>query len=233
MNTKWFRNVSRLTIVAATLCFGFSGVDAPLASCAVAAQPDTEPVAASQDLHARDTILALVRAHRPTADDLWRRTLADAIYTESVAADVDPLLVASIIATEASFQSRIVSRAGAVGLMQLRPFVAEAVARSHDIEWNGVDTLYVPKLNVRLGLLYYKELMRRFDGDEHMALTAYLYGPTRVSRQVRSGTYVGSAYALRVIGRYHRLSASSRDDPGRARADLVLLVSNQRNVTSR
>ena len=107
--------------------------------------------------------------------------------------------------TPSSGCSRIVSRAGAVGLMQLRPFVAEDLAARRNIEWNGIETLHEPDLNVRLGILYLKELMGRFEGDIQKALTAYNYGPTRVSRQLRRGTYAGSDYADRVIGLYDRL----------------------------
>ncbi len=153
----------------------------------------------------REVILTLVRDHRRTAGDAWRRRLAEAIYEESVAAGIDPLMVASIVASESSFKSRIVSRAGAIGLMQLRPFVAREIARREAIDWRGASTLHDPELNVRLGILYYKELFERFDGDETMALTAYNYGPSRVDRQLRSGAYRGSDYAERILVRYEQL----------------------------
>jgi hypothetical protein len=65
----------------------------------------------------RSTILALVSAHQRSVDEDWRRQLADVIYEESIAAGVDPLMVAAIVAKESSFRSRVVSRKGAVGLM--------------------------------------------------------------------------------------------------------------------
>ena len=153
----------------------------------------------------RAAVLNVVRQHRRRASEAWCKTLADAVYEEAVAAAVDPLLVASIVARESSFKSRIVSRKGAVGLMQLRPWVARDVAARSELEWNGLETLHSPELNVRLGITYFKELMQRFDGDERMALTAYNYGPTRVSRQVRRGTYAGSSYADRIVSLYEDL----------------------------
>jgi soluble lytic murein transglycosylase-like protein len=158
---------------------------------------------------ARRAILKMVRQYRLTADEEWRRKLADAIYHEAKAADVDPLIVASIIASESSFQSRVVSTAGAVGLMQLRPFVAEDVARRRNVEWYGVETLHSPELNVRLGVLYFKELVERFDGDEINALAAYNRGPTRVSHQLRNRTFRGSRYADRILERYRSLSLNA------------------------
>ena len=155
-----------------------------------------------------ETVLDFVRRHRPTAADGWRQTLTTAIVDEARAEAVDPLLVAAIIAKESSFKSRVVSHAGAVGLMQLRPWVAEDMALRTDVEWNGRQTLQTPHLNVRLGVRYYKELVERF-GDEQIALTAYCFGPSRVSMQLRAGTFEGSRYAREILESYERLN-----DPG-------------------
>jgi soluble lytic murein transglycosylase len=153
----------------------------------------------------REAILELIGVYQRRADEAWKQRLVDAIYRESTAASVDPLMVASIIAAESSFRSRAVSRAGAVGLMQLRPFVAKQVAHRSEIEWNGVETLYTPDRNVQLGVLYYKELLERFEGDHEVALTAYNYGPTRVRRQLARGTYDGSNYALGILELYESI----------------------------
>jgi soluble lytic murein transglycosylase len=150
----------------------------------------------------RDSVVSMVRRHRPTVNEDWCHTLADAIYDESIAASVDPLLVASIVAVESSFQSEVVSTMGAVGLMQLRPFVAEAVADRISVEWKGTATLHEPHMNVRLGVEYYRALLIRFDGDRRVALTAFNHGPTRVSRWIRAGTFGGSEYATRVLTTY-------------------------------
>jgi len=152
-----------------------------------------------------ERVLEVVRQHRPTAADGWRHTLAAAIVEEAHAEAIDPLLVAAIIAKESSFKSRVVSHVGAVGLMQLRPWVAEDLALRTDVEWNGRQTLHTPHLNIRLGLRYYKELVDRF-GDEHIALTAYCFGPSRVSMQLRRGTFHGSRYAREILEFYERLN---------------------------
>ena len=96
-----------------------------------------------------------------------------------------------------------------MGLMQLRPFVARDVAARRRIAWTGEETLYSPEVNVRLGVLYLTELIERFDGDLHKALTAYNYGPTRVSRMIRAGEYGGSRYAQAILERYERLRGAS------------------------
>jgi soluble lytic murein transglycosylase len=152
-----------------------------------------------------ETVLDVVRLHRPTAAEGWHRALATAIVDEAHAETVDPLLVAAIIAKESSFKTRVVSHAGAVGLMQLRPWVAEDMALRTDVEWNGRETLHSPHLNVRLGVRYYKELIERF-GDQQVALTAYCFGPSRVSMQLRAGTFGGSRYARDILEHYRQLN---------------------------
>lgn len=153
----------------------------------------------------RETILAMIRDHRRASDEGWLNELASAIYAESVEAELDPLFVATIVAKESSFRSRVVSRAGAVGLMQIRPFVGRDVARRLGIEWNGIETLHQPHTNVRLGISYYKHLVERFEGNVIRALSAYNFGPSRVARQVRRGTFTGSHYANSILSLYDRL----------------------------
>ena len=152
-----------------------------------------------------DRVVMIVRDHRPGASPAWLHTLASAIVNEARAEAIDPLLVASIVARESSFRSRVVSSAGAVGLMQLRPWVAQAMAETSDVEWGGVETLHTPHLNVRLGVRYFKQLVERF-GNERIALTAYCYGPTRVSSQVRNGTFRDSRYAQEILDLYREFN---------------------------
>jgi soluble lytic murein transglycosylase-like protein len=154
----------------------------------------------------RGAILDLAAKHRTFGDRERLRQLADTIYHESRAESLDPLLVAAIISMESSFRPAVVSEAGAVGLMQLRPFVARDVAERNDLLWSGEITLVEPNQNVRLGVRYYRELVDRFQGDERLALIAYNRGPTRLRTQMRnSGTDVASSYAENVLRLYQQL----------------------------
>jgi len=190
-----------LLVVPALLLLTATGLDA-VDECEQDAWMRTQAEArAALEL---ERVLEIVRDHRPTKSEAWRVDMATTIVDEARAAEIDPLLVASIVARESSFQTRAVSSAGAVGLMQLRPWVARATAARSNVEWNGVETLHTPHLNVRLGVSYFKELIERFD-DPQIALTAYCYGPTRVSLQVRNGTYRGSRYASEILDLYRRL----------------------------
>ena len=85
--------------------------------------------------------------------------------------------------------------------------LAEDVAARSEMHWNGVDTLRTPDANVRLGILYYQQLIREFDGDERLALTAYNRGPTRLRRELRAGSTGTSRYAEDVLNLYRQLDA--------------------------
>lgn len=201
---SWFAGTGSAAVVVAD-----GAVEAP----AVPTPPAVEPALEECEQFEGETVLDLVRAHRRGDADVERRELAQAIIDESRAAGIDPLLVASIVASESSFRTHAVSRVGAVGLMQIRPFVARDVAGRVDLAWQGDSTLTTPALNLRLGIGYYRELLVRFDGDEEIALSAYNQGPTRVRRKLSRGTYQASEYAGRILARYGELAGARLADP--------------------
>lgn len=208
MNTT--THIIRTTLVAAAAatlaasCAPATG----LRGAALLTPAGATAVAARAADHDAELVLDLVSRYRRGADADRQRLLAAAIVDESRAAGLDPLLVAAIVTHESSFRTRAVSSAGAVGLMQLRPFVARDVASRAAVEWDGHGTLHDPALNVRLGVRYLGELLERFDGDTAVALTAYNVGPTRVAYRINEGTYRGSRYAERVLDTWARLDAA-------------------------
>lgn len=92
---------------------------------------------------------------------------------------VDPFLVLAVIREESGFNPRVVSRAGAVGLMQLLPSTARLLNGSRPLD---PQTLQDPEENLRLGIRYLAGLLQRFQGRWVPALAAYNAGPTVVSR---------------------------------------------------
>jgi len=85
--------------------------------------------------------------------------------------NVDPAMVATIIDIESSFRPNAVSKAGAVGLMQITPITAKHLR---------VTELHNPRVNIEAGTRYLAELLGRFDTLE-LVLAAYYYGP-RIAR---------------------------------------------------
>jgi soluble lytic murein transglycosylase-like protein len=114
-----------------------------------------------------------------------------------------PGLIAALIHVESSGRNFAISRAGALGLMQIKPDTARAVAERQGIEWQGPQMLFDPALNVRLGVDYLAELYRRF-GDIELALTAYNWGPTYISELLQAGREIPDDYAQRVLRYYQR-----------------------------
>jgi soluble lytic murein transglycosylase len=96
-------------------------------------------------------------------------------------------LVWAVMRTESHFRTTALSRASAVGLMQLIIPTAKSLARQEGVS-GTVDRarLQDPDLNIRLGTRFLGKLSRRFDG--HAALIAAGYnagpgGPTKWLRQ--------------------------------------------------
>jgi soluble lytic murein transglycosylase-like protein len=88
-------------------------------------------------------------------------------------AGVEPNLLRAVIAVESGFNSRAVSKSGAVGLMQLMPATAMRF---------GVFNRYDPLQNVRGGALYLGFLIKRFRQNVHLALAAFNAGEDAVDR---------------------------------------------------
>ena len=105
---------------------------------------------------------------------LTRATQYDAIIeSEAKSAGVEPNLLRAVIVVESGFNSRAVSKRGAVGLMQLMPETATRF---------GVSNRYDPRQNVRGGALYLGFLINRFSQNVRLALAAFNAGEDAVDR---------------------------------------------------
>ncbi|WP_306735131.1 lytic transglycosylase domain-containing protein [Marimonas arenosa] len=91
----------------------------------------------------------------------------------------------AIARRESEFDPRVVSGAGAQGLMQLMPGTARLVARQLRIDHNNGEVLRDWTYNARLGAAYLADLARRFDGNVIMVAAGYNAGPGRPQRWMK------------------------------------------------
>jgi len=105
----------------------------------------------------------------------------DLIRKHANAYDLDPYVMAALIAQESTFDPDIRSVANAWGLMQVVPATGRRLARNLGMRRFSTSTLTNPEANIRLGMLYFSQLVRRFGGI-YYALASYNAGENRVVR---------------------------------------------------
>ncbi|MGA7557372.1 MAG: transglycosylase SLT domain-containing protein [Terriglobales bacterium] len=102
---------------------------------------------------------------------------------------LDPYLVASLIRQESEFNAAALSRANAVGLMQLLPKTGKTVAKQVKLKGYSAPQLYTPAVNLELGTRYFKEMVDKYNGQFEYALAAYNAGTDRVGDWLGQGHY--------------------------------------------
>ncbi len=110
-------------------------------------------------------------------------------------AGVPPAMVKAVIHAESAFDPQAVSKAGAMGLMQLMPGTAQEL---------GVSEPFHAVENVRGGTRYLRQLHDRY-GNWAYTLAAYNAGPTAVDRHRGIPPYAETQqYVKRVLSYYRR-----------------------------
>ena len=98
--------------------------------------------------------------------------------------NLDPYLVAALVAQESNFDPVVISHANAYGLMQILPSTGRHYARKLGVRPFSTRRLTEAEVNVRLGTQIFADSIRRF-GGVHFALAAYNAGDSRVLRWQR------------------------------------------------
>ena len=134
---------------------------APLARPAIALLPPTNTRQATVDVTAEYIAVPANLAY----DDIVQEAAAH--Y------DIDPNLIRAVMQAESAFHPYAVSRAGAEGLMQLMPALADEM---------GVNNAFDPRENIFGGVRYLKRLLDYHHGNIDLALASYNAGPGNVER---------------------------------------------------
>ena len=127
---------------------------------------------------------------------LSERELEPVIKRHSSRHQLHPALIRAVIKAESNFDPRAVSRAGAIGLMQLMPQTAVRM---------DVRDLYDPDDNVGGGTKYLRQLLDRFHGNLPLALAAYNAGENVVDRYQALPPIDETRRYVRKVLRYYRI----------------------------
>jgi soluble lytic murein transglycosylase-like protein len=112
---------------------------------------------------------------------------------------LDPGLVRALAWMESGYHPGLVSSSGARGVMQVLPSTkeyVETVLLGRRVPWTVSGGIHV-------GVVYLRQLLREFNGNERLALAGWYQGPASVHRNgVTRGTraFVADVLALRRRG---------------------------------
>jgi len=123
----------------------------------------------------------------------------DLIYGNAERYKTDALFVAALINCESSFNRLAVSKAGAIGLMQLMPETAAELALEKRIDYVNPEELYKPEVNIEIGTCYIVKLLRRYNGNRIFTLAAYNAGLKNADAWYAKYKGGGEEEALRLI----------------------------------
>ena len=126
---------------------------------------------------------------------LSERELEPLIKRHSSQQQLHPALIRAVIKAESNFDPRAVSRAGAIGLMQLMPQTAVRL---------DVRDMFDPDENVGGGTKYLRQLLDRFHGNLPLALAAYNAGENIVDRYQSLPPIDETRQYVRKVLRYYR-----------------------------
>ncbi|MGA7706205.1 MAG: lytic transglycosylase domain-containing protein, partial [Acidobacteriaceae bacterium] len=126
---------------------------------------------------------------RPYWDLLFPQPYWPVLQSDAQKQGLDPFLVASLIRQESEFNPNVISYANAWGLMQLLPRVGSALAKQQRVRPYRTEFLLIPQVNLKLGTVYFRQLMNEFNGQPEYALAAYNAGDDRVKAWLANGPY--------------------------------------------
>ncbi|MEQ1656723.1 MAG: lytic transglycosylase domain-containing protein [Nitrospira sp.] len=144
-------------------------------------------------------LLLKPRYHTAVSD----QELEEAVIRYACEYKLSPALLLAVMKAESSFDPTVISKAGAVGLMQLIP---ETAIR------HGVRNLYDTRDNIGGGAKHLRYLLDRFHGNMRLALAAYNAGEKKVDRYRQIPPFKETqSYVKKVMGYYRDYRSQEPD----------------------
>jgi soluble lytic murein transglycosylase len=112
--------------------------------------------------------------------DARPRAYAEIVQLAATKYGVDPNLLFAVMRVESIYNRRIVSYAGAVGLMQIMPTTGRRIAIKLGKNDFRVSDLLDPTTNLEMAAWYLASLIDRFEGRLPLAIASYNGGPHNV-----------------------------------------------------
>ena len=154
------------------------------------------------DVRAVELIAAHLAEKNAFIPDEELREVARTMYDASRRYDVDYRLVLAVMDAESNFRHDVVSDAGAIGIMQVKPIVAREFSEKVGIPYER-DILHCPHANVRFGVYYLSWLSRHYD-NEYAVLYAYNVGYTRARQNMQRNSEPKTWFTRKVMEEYER-----------------------------
>ncbi|MFK7989197.1 MAG: transglycosylase SLT domain-containing protein [Sandaracinaceae bacterium] len=114
------------------------------------------------------------------------RAHSDIVHAAADRHGIEPELLFAVMRVESVYNPRIISYAGAIGLMQIMPRTGRLIANARGRDDFTVDHLLDPETNIDFAAWYLASLIERFDGRVPLAVASYNGGPHNVRRWMHS-----------------------------------------------
>jgi soluble lytic murein transglycosylase len=139
--------------------------------------------------HKIQKVLAIITRYNPSLSSMEAYDIAGSIYEMSIKyTNLDVDLLCAVITHESAktWDPRIVSKAGAMGLMQVMPVTGMFVANYEGLTWTTPEeVLFNPVYNIRLGSRLLSSLIEKYNLEG--ALIAYNGGEKLAATWLTNG----------------------------------------------
>lgn len=172
-----------------------TSINSRFAGTALALLAITSTASTSMDNDALDSAWSNYYQTGRHMEPAYRFPHATCFGAAAIEHELPETLLLAVARGESDFVATARSRANAHGVMQ----ILWPVTANH-LGIHRLSKLYDPCTNIDAGARYLKELLTRYDGNLHLTLAAYNYGPNRIAtdgRNIPAGATWYSGYIYR------------------------------------